>query len=82
MEVLRRYKEKMDIPYEILWAGSSKKSEAIKSLPMLNEIVSFPTMIFLDADNNIKRIHTGFSGPATSEFDAFVQDFEQFVLDL
>jgi len=73
---LRTYKEKFNIPYPLLHAGYYNKKEAAKALPMLNAIISYPTMIFLDKDNKVKQIHTGFSGPATSQFAAFKEEFE------
>lgn len=76
---IRRYKEKFGMDYEIVLAGPSDKEEAAKALPMLNHILSYPTLIFLDKNNQVKRIHTGFTGPATSQYDAFVKDFESFV---
>ena len=71
MAAIQTYKDEFGIPYEILHAGHSKKSEAAKSLPMLNHILSFPTMIFIDRENKVRRIHTGFSGPATSVYKDF-----------
>lgn len=74
---LQRYKSGMNIPYEILLAGGSDKTEAAKSLPMLNHILSYPTMIFIDKSGTVRKIHTGFSGPATSKYEAFIKEFEQ-----
>ncbi len=77
MAVLNRYIDKMDLPFEFLYGGYFEKSEAINQLPMLNKIISYPTMIILDKDKNIRKIHTGFSGPATSKFESFKADFDQ-----
>jgi len=77
LSALQRYKSGMNIPYEILLAGESDKTEAAKSLPMLNHILSYPTMIFIDKNGNVRKIHTGFSGPATSKYEAFIKEFEQ-----
>lgn len=80
---IRRYQEKFGMDYEILLAGTTDdKAEATQKLPMLNEIISFPTMIFLDRDNQVKRIHTGFNGPATGVYQDFKTDFESFVKEL
>ena len=71
------YKKKMNVPYEILIAGTTtKKDAASKALPWLNEVVAFPTMIFLDKKNKVRRIHTGFDGPATSKYDEFEKEFD------
>ncbi len=82
LDRLKTYRTQMNIPYEVLLAGSYNKKEALKSLPMLNEIISYPTMIFLDKNNQVKRIHTGFSGPATSQFEPFKTDFTAFMARL
>jgi len=77
ISTIRKYKEHFNLPYEMLSAGYYNKEEAQKSLPMLNAIISYPTMIFLDKKNKVRKIHTGFSGPATSQFKSFKQDFEE-----
>lgn len=81
LEIIKRYSEAMDVPYPILYAGNSKKKEAIKSLPMLNAIIAYPTMIFLDEENKVQKIHTGFNGPATSDYESFVMEFEEHMLE-
>lgn len=81
LEIIKRYSEVMDVPYPILYAGNSNKKKAINALPMLNAIVSYPTMIFLDEENKVQKIHTGFNGPATSDYESFVQEFEEYMLE-
>ncbi|MFN7117578.1 MAG: TlpA disulfide reductase family protein, partial [Saprospiraceae bacterium] len=81
-EAIRRYKKFFNIEYEILLAGSSDKKEASAALPMLNQVLSFPTMIIIDQNNQVRRIHTGFSGPATSEYAPFKQEFDTFMRQL
>lgn len=81
-KAIQTYKEKMNVPYEMLVAGYYDKAEAAKALPMLNAIISYPTMIFLDKQNQVRRIHTGFAGPATSKYKAFVEDFDTYVKEL
>ena len=77
------YKTKMGVPYDILIAGTTTdKTEAAKSLPFLNKVVAFPTMVFLDKNNKIRRIHTGFDGPATSKHADFAKEFDVFVKKL
>jgi thiol-disulfide isomerase/thioredoxin len=78
-QALKTYKKTFDLPYEILLAGNNDKAEASKALPQLNKIIAYPTMIFLDKNNRVLRIHTGFTGPATSEFPAFSKEFDAFV---
>lgn len=77
--VINRYMEKMEVPYEMVVAGYSDKKEAAQALPMLNHILSFPTMIFIDQNNQVRRIHTGFNGPATSKYKEFTSEFDEFL---
>ncbi len=62
-----RIKKHLGIEYPIVFGGPAKKSEAVKTLPMLNHIMSYPTAIFIDKHGAIKEIHTGFSGPGTGD---------------
>ncbi len=79
---IRRYREEMQIPWPILLAGAADKAIAGNALPMLNKIVSFPTLLFVDRDNRVTGIYTGFNGAATSEWDDFKQDFDDSVKEL
>jgi hypothetical protein len=47
---------------------------------MLNQVLSYPTSIFIDKKGKVRKIHTGFNGPATGEkYVAFKNEFEEFV---
>lgn len=60
-----RFRQHYAIEYTTLIAGISDKDEAAKKLPMLERVYAFPTTIFVDRRGNVRKIHTGFSGPAT-----------------
>lgn len=75
MAHLLTYKKKMGIPFELVYAGKSGAGEAAKIFPALNHVMAFPTMIILDKQNRVRRIHTGFDGPATSKYQVFQQAF-------
>ncbi len=76
-------KEKLNVPYDFLIAGTSTTKSASESLPMLNKVMSFPTSIIIDKKGKVRRIHTGFSGPATEVYyEEFVDDFNQFMKEL
>jgi thiol-disulfide isomerase/thioredoxin len=75
IKALKTYKDKLDVPYPMLLGGYYNKKEAAKALPMLNAIISYPTMIFLDKNNKVYKIHTGFNGPATNEYEEFKKEF-------
>ena len=79
LTAIRTYKEKMKIPYPIVYGGSNNKQKASEALPMLNAVVAFPTLIFLDANNEVVAIHTGFAGPATPGYEPFKKEFDHIV---
>ena len=79
---IRRYTENMKTPWPILLAGSSDKEAAGRALPMLNRVISYPTLLFVDRGNNVTRIHTGFNGPATSKYEEFKRSFAASVREL
>ena len=79
---LERYQERFDVQYDMLYAGKATKAAASESLPMLDGVKSFPTTVFIDRNGKVRRIHTGFSGPATSEYENFVKEFKSFVESL
>jgi len=66
-EATQRFRQHYDIEYTTLIAGISDKDEAAKKLPMLQSFVAFPTTIFIDRKGNVRKIHTGYSGPATGD---------------
>jgi peroxiredoxin len=70
-EATQRFRQHYGIEYTTLIAGVSDKDEAAKKLPMLKSFVAFPTTVFIDRKGNVRKIHTGYSGPATG--DHYVQ---------
>ncbi|WP_018619032.1 peroxiredoxin family protein [Spirosoma luteum] len=77
---IERMKERFQIDYPIVLAGSNDKAEASKALPELNAVVAFPTTIFIDKKGKVRHIHTGFSGPGTGKYyDQYVEEFNRLV---
>jgi len=82
---IQRLKDRIGVSYPILLAqyGSSDKDLAQQKLPMLNHVLSYPTSIFIDKKGNVRKIHTGFNGPATgAKYVAFQKEFENFTANL
>lgn len=65
---VEKMKEKLDVDYDFVIAGTSSSAAAGKTLPMLNHVMSFPTSIIIDKSGKVRTIHTGFSGPATGDY--------------
>ncbi len=79
---IKRLKDDVGITYPILLAqyGTSSKQKAREKLPMLNHVLSYPTSIFIDKTGKVRKIHTGFNGPATGEkYTEFKTEFERFI---
>ena len=82
---INKLKARFNIKYPILLAqfGTSNKVEAQKRIPSLEQVVSYPTLIFIDKKKNVRRIHTGFNGPATGEkYENFKREFKKLILKL
>jgi thiol-disulfide isomerase/thioredoxin len=85
-EKIKRFKKRIGIEYPVLLAqfgNLANKTFAQQKLPMLNHIISYPTTIFMDKSGKVRKIHTGFNGPATGEkYNEFTKEFEVFVDEL
>ncbi|WP_179317026.1 peroxiredoxin family protein [Winogradskyella undariae] len=80
-----RLADRVGIDYPILLAqyGTSDKEKAQEKLPMLDHVLSYPTSIYIDKTGKVRKIHTGFNGPATGEkYIEFKNEFESFVAQL
>ena len=50
----------------------------IANSEMLNRVLSYPTSIFIDKTGKVRKIHTGFNGPATGDkYIEFTTEFER-----
>nr|WP_321412524.1 TlpA disulfide reductase family protein [uncultured Allomuricauda sp.] len=84
-EGINRLKEREEVPYPVLLAqyGTSNKQKANEKLPMLNHILSYPTTIYIDKNGEVKKIHTGFNGPATGQkFIEFKEEFTKTIQEM
>ena len=79
LPILANYKKEMGISYPMLFGGKAGRESTGKVLKMIDRVRSYPTMIFIDKKNRVRKIHTGFSGPATSKYAHFKKEFDDFV---
>ncbi len=78
-----KMKEKLNVGYDFVIAGTNDKAKASETLPALNRVLAFPTTIFIGKDGKVKHIHTGFSGPGTGiYYEQFKERFNQIVNEL
>lgn len=73
---VQRHHAHIGSDWEILIAGLSDKAKATETLGFLDRVRSYPTLIFLNADNEVQAVYSGFSGPATGE--AYTKQRERF----
>ncbi len=67
LQQLQRFRDRWKLQHPLFLAGSANKQEAQKAFPLLAQVKSFPTAIFLDHHGRVRAIHSGFSGPATGD---------------
>lgn len=82
---IKRLVDRIGVEYPILLAqyGTDNKEKAQEKLPMLNRVLSYPTTIFIDKKGVVRKIHTGFTGPATGDkFEEFKLEFDSFLQQL
>ncbi len=76
---LKKFQQRFNVQYPILLTGvtvnDSLKTQ--KTLPQLTEIKTFPSSVVLDKKGNVRKLDTGFNGPATGEhYTQYVKEFE------
>ena len=82
-EAVYRFRDRHKIGYTTLIAGISDKDDAASKLPQMNGVYAFPTTLFIDRSGRVRKIHTGFSGPATGKhYEKLVADFERLTDEL
>lgn len=80
---LRRLAKRFGAEYPFLLTGLTGKAGAARSLPALDTIRAFPTTLYLDRLRRIRRVNTGFSGPATGQgYRDFIRRHEALVTAL
>ena len=80
---LQKMVDKLNVDYPILFAGSTDEVNKQEKLPMIDRLKAFPSTVFIDKNGNIRKVHTGFSGPGTGEYyQEFVEEFNTFVKKL
>ena len=82
MEAIKTFKSRFEVPYPVLYGGYYDKAEASQKIPQISQILSYPTLLFVDKNNLIRHIHTGFAGPATDEYKIFNREFKKIINEL
>ena len=74
------FAEKFAIDYPVLIAGTTSDNDVLKKLPQLQAFGAYPTLFIFDRKGSLRRIHAGFSGPATgAHYQELDRDLTAFV---
>lgn len=65
--IVNRYIVGHGIEYPVLLGGVADKEKIPEVIPVIDKLRSYPTFVFLDHEDHVRAIYTGFSGPATGE---------------
>ncbi|MNL60744.1 thiol-disulfide oxidoreductase [compost metagenome] len=81
---IMKFKDRFDVQYDLLVTNKTSDSkQRNEALPMLDKIMGFPTTIIIDKNGEVRKIHTGFSGPGTGKhYDDFVKEFTKYIDEL
>lgn len=63
---IHSFQKEMGLDWDVLWGGKADKQAAANAFPFLDEVISFPTTLFIQSDGTV-RVHSGFNGPATGQ---------------
>jgi len=78
--LIRRFRDKFQIPYLLLRAGINVVEATAASLPQLSGFTAYPTTIFLGRDGRVKEVYAGFRGPTTgAQHSKQVEDMRRIV---
>lgn len=73
---LRRLKQRFGAEYEMVLAGKPDDADVRAALPVMERLVAFPTTLILDKTGRVRKVHTGFDGPATGDaYTRYVAEF-------
>ena len=84
-EALMPFEKRLNVQYPILITGVTSADTLLtqKTLPQLEKIKAFPTIIFVDKKGKMRKVESGFSGPATGKhYTQFKNNFDKTVKKL
>jgi thiol-disulfide isomerase/thioredoxin len=80
---VRSYQRDLKIRFPVLIAGVADDEDPERKLPALSGVYGYPTAIFLDRRGQIRKVHTGFMGPATGKhYEEYTGEFKAYVDEL
>ncbi len=83
VQKVKLLKSRLNLDFTFLIGGQANKALASEQFSMLNQIISYPTAIFLDKNGQVAKIHTGFNGPGTGKiYTDFIKETEDLIKEL
>lgn len=77
---LTRLRDRYHTGYPLLFGGQVSRLQVDKVFPEVENFSGYPTTFFIDKKGTVRKIHTGFNGPATGLFyEEFKGDFNLLV---
>jgi len=75
-----RFRDKYRIEYPLLLAGTTEEGSIANTLPQMHGIYAYPTTLILDRRGHVRRVDSGFAGPATgARYDNLRVDLARFI---
>jgi len=83
LAAIRRFREKLGISYELLYAGVAHRDSVQRKLPFLSALKSYPTTLLIGRDGTVRHIYTGIYGPGTgARYLRFKERMENAIVDM
>lgn len=82
IKTLKSHQSRLDFDVNVLYGGRVSAKMVKEKLPQIAKVLSYPTLLFIDQNNMIRYVHTGFAGPATSEYKNFERKFDKLLNQL
>src|SRR5690606_34127538 len=82
-DAIRHFANKLNVGYDMLYAGQAVRDSVEKKLPFIEHLMSYPTTLLIGRDGKVHRIITGIYGPGTgSRYDHFRERMENTTVEL
>ena len=83
LDKIKKYKKTNEVKYIMAYGGKASSKIAHSVFPYLDKVMSFPTTLYFDRNNRIRKIYTGFYGPGTGVYyENFVSKNNAFIEQL